>query len=56
MIAHPDDDDAVGTVAILVVVCFLIGISRAGELIGGPKVGFTHEVADGPGAGPSASP
>ena len=45
VVAHPDDADAVNTIAILVVVCFLIGISRAWELIGGPSVGFTHEVA-----------
>lgn len=44
-VTHPDDGGTVDTIAILVVVCFLIGISRAWELIGGPRVGFTREVA-----------
>jgi hypothetical protein len=32
------------TVSILVVVCFVIGISRSWELIGGPSIGIFHEV------------
>jgi hypothetical protein len=28
----------------MVVICFLIGIARAWELIGGPSIGITHEV------------
>ena len=43
-IDRPSDSDAVQTIAILVIVCFLIGIFRAWELIGGPSIGFTHEV------------
>lgn len=42
--AHPGDSGAVDTIAILVVVCFLVGIVRAWELIGGPSIGITHEV------------
>jgi hypothetical protein len=44
VIAQPDDSGAVNTIAALVVVCFLIGIARSWELIGGPSVGITHEV------------
>jgi hypothetical protein len=29
-----------------VVICFLIGIARAWELIGGPAIGIAHEVAE----------
>ena len=43
VIAKPDNADAVNTIAVLVVVCFLIGIARAWELIGGPSFSFTHE-------------
>ena len=41
--AQPDDTGDVNTIAILVIVCFLIGIARAWELIGGPSFGFTRE-------------
>jgi hypothetical protein len=44
IIAEPDDSDAVDTVAILVIVFFLVGIGRTWELIGGPAFGLTHEI------------
>jgi hypothetical protein len=45
VIAHPGDSGAVDTIAILVAVCFLIGIDRAWELSGGPSIGIGREVA-----------
>ena len=44
VIARPGDAGAVNTIAILVIICFLIGIARAWELIGGPSMGLTKEV------------
>jgi len=44
VIAGQDVPGAVNTIAILVIVCFLIGIARSWELIGGPSIGITHEV------------
>jgi hypothetical protein len=44
VIAHPGDTGAVNTIAVLVVVCFLVGIARAWELIGGPSIGVTQEI------------
>ena len=44
LLGRPGDADPVDTIAILVIVCFLIGIARAWELIGGPSIGFAHEV------------
>ena len=41
---RPGDSSPVGTLAILVIVCFLIGIARAWDLIGGPSIGITREV------------
>lgn len=41
---RPGDSGTVNTIAILVIACFLIGITRAWELIGGPSFGFAHEV------------
>lgn len=42
---RPGDAGSVQEIAILVAVCFLIGIYRAWDLIGGPSIGFGHEVA-----------
>jgi len=54
---HPADSSAVNTIAILVALCFLAGIDRSWELIGGPSFGITRELmamvrgqdTDGPG-------
>ncbi|MGF7237164.1 MAG: hypothetical protein ACQSGP_19700 [Frankia sp.] len=42
--ARRDDPSDVATIAVLVVVCFLVGIVRAWELIGGPRIGLGHEI------------
>ena len=42
--SQPGDSGSVDTIAILVIVSFVIGISRAWELIGGPSIGIAHEV------------
>ena len=44
VIAHPNDSGAMRTIAVLVVICFLIGIARAWELVGGPSIGIGREV------------
>jgi hypothetical protein len=44
VLAQPGNSGSVDTIAIMVIVCFLIGIARAWELIGGPSIGITHEV------------
>ena len=45
LIATPRNPGAVSTIAILVICCFLIGIARSWELVGGPSFGIAHEVA-----------
>lgn len=42
--ANPADSSGVDTIAFEVVICFLIGISRSWELIGGPDIAIAHEV------------
>ena len=44
LLARPADGSAMDNIAVLVVVCFLIGIARAWELIGGPSIGLGHEI------------
>jgi hypothetical protein len=44
VVAHPGDSGTVNTIAVLVICCFLIGITRAWELIGGPSFGLGHEL------------
>jgi hypothetical protein len=44
LVTRPGDSGTVNTLGILVICCFIIGISRAWELIGGPSIGFAHEV------------
>jgi hypothetical protein len=46
VISQPGDFGAVNTIAVLVVVCFLIGIGRSWELIGGPSFGIRREVTE----------
>jgi hypothetical protein len=45
VIAQPRNPGAVNTIASMVVVCFMIGIARAWELIGGPSIGLGQQVA-----------
>jgi hypothetical protein len=42
---QPNNPGTVDAIAILVIVSFIVGISRAWELIGGPSIGIGHEVA-----------
>ena len=46
VVAHPGDAGSVDTIAILVTVCFFVGVARAWELIGGPSIGIGKEVAE----------
>jgi hypothetical protein len=44
VIDHPHSTNDAENVAILVFVCFLIGIARSWELIGGPSIGLYSEL------------
>jgi hypothetical protein len=44
LLRHHRNHNAFETISILVVSCFVIGISRSWELIGGPSIGLLHEV------------
>ena len=46
VIRHPLRTGAVQGIAILVIVCFLIGIARSWELIGGPSIHVRSEVTE----------
>ncbi|HEX2823236.1 MAG TPA: hypothetical protein VHO07_24210 [Streptosporangiaceae bacterium] len=44
VVTHPGNSGDVNTIAVLVVICFLIGTARSWELVGGPSIGIRHEV------------
>ena len=44
VLVRPANSGAVETIAVLVAVCFLIGIDRSWELVGGPSIGIGYEV------------
>jgi hypothetical protein len=44
LISNAHDVGAARGIAVLIIVCFFIGIARAWELVGGPSIGISHEL------------
>jgi hypothetical protein len=46
LILHPDNTGPVQAIAVIVIVCLLVGIARAWELIEGPSIGLRSVLVD----------
>jgi hypothetical protein len=44
VVENPKNGGAVSTIAVLVAICFLVGIDRSWELAGGPSIGISAEL------------